>query len=50
MYINSGEDDIEDIIKSIEAEEKKRTEVTIKNIDAPLQRSVYQFWTYCPCH
>jgi len=34
-----GEDDIEDIIKSIEAEEKKRTEVTIKNIDAPLQRS-----------
>jgi len=34
-----GEDDIEEILKSIESEEKKRTEVKIKTVDPPSQRS-----------
>ena len=35
---HAGEDDIEEILKSIESEEKKRTEVKIKTVDPPSQR------------
>jgi len=37
--VAKGEDDIEDIIKQIEMEEKKRNEVVIKSVDAPTPRS-----------
>ena len=37
-FVITGEDDIEDIIKQIENEEKKRNEVVIKIIDPPTPR------------
>ena len=37
-FVIIGEDDIEDIIKQIEDEEKKRNEVVIKIIDPPTPR------------